>query len=222
MKRKYIYILMQILSSVCMISVGFASWTIVTPPIIAEGDINSEPVLSADDYLVITIDDLKFCEEGFVNEGKISNVGYLKLNCKLQNLAYFNTIFCTYDEEGNKTLDFDSLRIELTLSYDGYNLFETTSNQSSTHIIDGNGINITNTYPMGKKYNKYSTMLTINNILSIVEESKIDDEYTITGHEFTITYMFTYTGNDFSPIYNSLKNNSSFKVDVKLEGCNRA
>ena len=73
MNRKYFLFILQFLTSICIVSVGFASWTIVTPPIIEEGTISSEPVISADTYLDIDIDDVSYCEEGFVTDadGKI-------------------------------------------------------------------------------------------------------------------------------------------------------
>ena len=224
MNRKYFLFILQFLTSICIVSVGFASWTIVTPPIIEEGLISSEPVLATDTYLDIEIEDIKFCEEGFVTDGFLSFVGYLTLNCKVQNLDNFNKIFCTYDAEGNKHLDYDSLKIELALSYDEYNLFETTAHQSSTHIIEGNGINITDTFPTGKRYNKYVLEITLNDILTIVEDSydQSTGTYSKTEYEFTIKYQFNSSEAIFSNVHAALLTDSSFEIDVKLEGCNRA
>lgn len=225
MKRKYIIFFMQFFTTICIISVGFSSWVIVTPPIIAEGNIASSPVLSTDEYLHIEIEDIKYCEEGFVNDGLNSYIGYLTLNCTLQNLDHFNSVFCTYDLEGEKIIDYDSLKIKLTLSYNGYNLFKTTTAQSSTHIIDANGINISDSFPMGKQYNKYVIELTINDILTIVEDSynSSTDSYSKTGHEFTITYKFTSSAAVYDQVYESLSTQTNkFSIDIRLEGCNRA
>lgn len=224
MKRKYIIFFMQFFTTICIISVGFSSWIIVTPPIIAEGNITSSPVLSTDEYLHIEIEDIKYCEEGFVNDGLISYIGYLTLNCTLQNLDHFNSVFCTYNENGDKLIDFESLKIKLILSYNGYNLFKTTTAQSSTHIINANGLNITDAFPTGKQYNKYVLEFTVNDILTIVENSynSSTKTYDITGHEFTITYKFTSSDSVYNQVYSSFLNNSKFGINIEMEGCNRA
>ena len=52
MGKKYIIILMQVLTSICMLSVGFASWTIVSgASLTAEGEIKAENVESNDRYI---------------------------------------------------------------------------------------------------------------------------------------------------------------------------
>ena len=200
MKRKYIIILMQFLTSICIISVGFSSWIIVTPPIVAEGQIVSSSVMSTDEYLTISIDNLKYCSEGFVNEEKISYTGYIVLNCTL-DISKLKQDF--HDQ-------YSSIKMELSLSREGYNLFETTTKQSSTHVINSNGINITEKFPSGKKKNKYMLDITLNDVLNVDHINGL--------YYFSITYQFNSHADLYSRIYTSLTENPEFNVEVKMEG----
>lgn len=209
MKRKYIIILMQFLTSICIISVGFSSWIIVTPPISAEGQIVSSKIISTDDYLTITYDDLKYCKNGYVNDAILSYTGYITLNCSLDTEKFI------YDHQHS----YNSIRIEFVLSYDDYNLFETSAYQSFSHTIENNGLNITEKYPEGKKHKTYILDIVLNDVLGVDE----NNQCIYPSYEFSIIYQFNSSEEIFNDIYSSLsKTDSAFVIEVKMEGYNHA
>ena len=119
MKKKYIIFLMQILTSICMVSVGFASWTFVSgDSITASGNIKAEDVISNNEYIKLTNQTtLKYYKSGFVTEeNKISLTGSIDVEYTI-NLTYCNSLYS----------DFDSLKVIMYLDSNIYNIFEDTT-----------------------------------------------------------------------------------------------
>lgn len=89
MGKKYIIILMQVLTSICIVSVGFASWTIVSGVKIEEsGTISAEDVHSNDKYIeYVSHDVFRYYDTGFVSssgkDAQILLTGTLKYSYKL-------------------------------------------------------------------------------------------------------------------------------------------
>ena len=75
MGKKYIIIIMQVLTSICMLSVGFASWTIVSgASLTAEGEIKAENVESNDRYIqMISCDNFRYYDTGFLRTEETQN-----------------------------------------------------------------------------------------------------------------------------------------------------
>lgn len=204
MKIKYLIMFLPILMCSSLFSIGFASWIIGNSPEVVTGTIGTDEVFSTNAYLELTnIDNLEFCSEGYVYNNNISSTGVMTLHYKLKNLNYFNERF-----DGL----YDSIKLELKLTFNSetYNIFETTNNQSSTHLVTSDFIRVSEKFPTGKPNNQYFLELTFNYL------NAIEEDY----YYFSISYYFNNSVSDFSSIYTELQSagNNAFTIDTKIYG----
>ena len=129
MNRKYFLFILQFLTSICIVSVGFASWTIVSGVSIEEsGTISAEDVTQSTTYIEITQKSpLKYYQTGFVTgeEGSyvISEQGTLSFNCKIK-----------IDNCKNFYSDIEELKVTIYLKTNHNTIF---SDLSLSHTVDG-------------------------------------------------------------------------------------
>lgn len=89
MNKKYIYIFMQLFTSICLISVGFASWTFVCgDSITASGNIVAQDVHTDDNYIKLESTEVfRYYDTGFVSGTEdsvtITDTGTLVFNYKI-------------------------------------------------------------------------------------------------------------------------------------------
>lgn len=85
MNRKYFLFILQFLTSICIVSVGFASWTIISgDSITASGAISAKDVNQSEDFISLTAQsELKYYQTGFViqngNEYTIGTTGIMSV-----------------------------------------------------------------------------------------------------------------------------------------------
>lgn len=209
MKRKYIYIFMQLFTSLCLVSVGFASWTFVSgDTITAEGNIVAQDVNNFEEFIYFDgdIEGFKYCSSGFLtNDFKKSNVGTTTVNLMvmLDN--------CKKQYSGS-----DSLKIDLEFKYkeenNTYNIFDVAT---ITHTITLNeNVVVENaTYTQDGSYK-----------ISFVLEDYLADydplsQY-IEKEPLCIQIHFGLTDTKFKEAYdNEYLNNIDLECNILLEGC---
>lgn len=127
MKRKYIYILMQLFTSICVVSVGFASWTFVSgDSIVASGNIKAEDVIT--DNEIVSINDtnllLEYYKTGFIdldeNGNKVvSDTGILTIT--------YNINLEKYKEKNPGATNLDiKIYLDCISTYNDFNIFNST------------------------------------------------------------------------------------------------
>lgn len=207
MNRKYIYILMQLFTSICLVSVGFASWTFVSgDSITATGNIVAQDVNNFEDYIYFDgeIQGFKFCSTGFLTEDLAkSDSGIVNINMKIK------TDNCEIQYQG-----YNSLKIELELKYKEeceYDIFASTiSISNSVHInetVEVTGIEET-------QEGSYKITFTLTDFL---KDYRATNSFVETD-DLNIKIFFNLTDEQFIAGYDYFEN-IDFECNVKLEGC---
>lgn len=216
MKKKYIIFLMQILTSICMVSVGFASWTFVSgDSITASGNIKSESVNSFADYIDFDgeIQGFKYCNSCFLNDDlskstvTLDGTVYNRGTCTANLLVMLHNCKSKYNN--------DSLKIEVEFKPGEncpYDLFTNSTNVSHTITLpDG----VTMSEPQISKNGNYIVTFTLINYLANYDPNnqKIDSQ------SLSVQIHFDLTDVQFKDALPHFSNeNFNFDCDVRLEG----
>ena len=222
MKRKYIYILMQLFTSICVVSVGFASWTFVSgDSIIASGSIKAEDIHSNDKYVeLVSCDIFRYYDTGFLtgtgqydSEGKeyqqITNQG---------KISYIYTIDL-YDLKSSLD-DQTSLKISFTLSHTDITNYTLIDDYASLSYLKLNDVVLSSPKVTSyKDNNTYTVVLDIYNEVSTYS-GNADDEST-RYLTLSFEYLFDTSSVDFySEIYPCFSNNAfqfNQRIDVEFK-----
>lgn len=188
------YFILIMLSFLSIISVGFATWVTTNDSALTSditGIIEVEDVLKSNDYLEVIPESLKYYKTGFVDEkGRITNVGEMKVDITLK-LDKCKETFSAYP----------NLKISLQVLYSD-NAFYLINNNDITLIV--NVINAT------RKDNTISNNLCTTGI-------DVENFQTLSNITITVIYKFTSSMEDFSPVFESLKQ-SSFIYSARITG----
>lgn len=219
MKRKYIYILMQLFTSICVVSVGFASWTFVSgDSIIASGSIKAEDIIV--DNEIVSIDQtnlsLKYYKTGFVSTDEygndtVSDKGILSVTYII-NLE-------KYREKNPSHTNLDILiNLDCVSTDDKFNLFNnqyiTCSDDLNFYITDkANDYSITLSNKNSNILNgsRYSVNFVLNNITDDTEKEIV----------ITIDYAFQIVNKNHKKFYSDVYPKMSgitFKPSVMVNG----
>lgn len=201
---------MQFFTSICLVSVGFASWTFVSgDSITASGNIVAQDVDDSSHYIYFDnsrsdggVSGFKYCSGGFLNDdSSIILAGtcsaYLKIN--LDNCI-------------NKFSNNDSLQIKVELKYKSaneYNIFN-SNNLITYDITMGNNINII--VDSETQNNSYMLIFTLENYLNTSAEPETIDDLIVNIH-------FNLTEEQFDKAYPYLSS-MSFEYIIGIEGVN--
>lgn len=175
MNKKYVYIFMQLFTSICLISVGFASWTFVSgDSITATGNIVAQDVHSTTDYVELTNQTkLKYYKSGFVaSDNTISKTGFMSVEYTL-NIANCKTLY--------PSTDFNTLKVLLYLDAIDYNIFSDTT--ITFEIFNAELQEITSNNSLIVNESKHCLEFYLINILT--------DQFTDASYSFTVNYYFT-------------------------------
>lgn len=175
MKKKYVYIFMQLFTSICLVSVGFASWTFVSgDSITATGNIYAEDVYEATNYIELTNQSkLRYYKTGFVtSENTVSKKGSISVEYTLDIINCKNI----YPIE-----NYNTLKVVLYLDSNLYNIFEDTT--VSFDIVDGEEKVLDSNNSLIVNDNKHCLEFKITDVLS--------EDYTYVEYSFIVTYYFT-------------------------------
>ena len=220
MTKKFMISLIALLSSISLVSIGFASWTIAAGNNSISGTITAEDVMYTDHYVTITkAKPLTYCSLGFVNpdnQSVIVNKGVLDLNIQLKNLKEFKTKFST------STSNINSLGVDISLSYESQGTYQYLFNTNSSNelVFDEGKITTTDTtFALPSTYTKNTTKYNSTSFIplnGLLNGSR--DTYT-----FNVKYTFTHNSsinktNFKAKLLDTFKKPNLFKVNVKLEG----
>lgn len=202
MNKKYIYIFMQLFTSICLISVGFASWTFVSgDSITATGNIVAQDVHSTTEYVELTNQtSLKYYKSGFVTSNNtISKTGFMSVEYTL-HITNCKTLY--------PATDFNSLKILLYLDAIDYNIFNDTTVTFEILNAESQIINSNNSLIVNES--KHCLEFYLINILT--------DQFTDTEYSFIVNYYFTVATydnyeNNIYPNISKLNFNSSALIN---------
>lgn len=172
MKRKYILMFMYLLTSVCIFSIGFSSWTIVQNATIdTSGNIIAEDIVSINNYIKLTNQtNLRYYKTGFVTaDNQVSKTGYMTVEYEI------DVVNCKVLYE-----EYSSLNVIVYLDTVNYNIFDDTS--VSFELVDNND-QVIHVNSSSLNDSKHQVEFSLNNVLS--------EEYSSTTYSFEITYYFT-------------------------------
>ena len=172
MKRKYILMFMYLLTSVCIFSIGFSSWTIVQNATIdTSGNIIAEDIVSINNYIKLTNQtNLRYYKTGFVTaDNQVSKTGYMTVEYEI------DVVNCKVLYE-----EYSSLNVIVYLDTINYNIFDDTS--VSFELVDSND-QVIHVNSSSLNDSKHQVEFSLNNVLS--------EEYSSTTYSFEITYYFT-------------------------------
>lgn len=207
MKKKYVYIFMQLFTSICLVSVGFASWTFVSgDSITATGNIYAEDVHNYEDFITFDpenpIQGFKYCSGGFLDDNyKIVEYGECIVNL---DLKVYN---CSI-----QYAEYNSLKIELEFKYQDecdYNIF---NNTIENVVILSEGIEVVKQTPTSETTYKMSFIL--KNYITNYKNTQSG----IQNEDIIVKIRF-YLGDDYANAYDYFKD-MEFECVVKLEGVN--
>lgn len=220
MKKKYIIFLMQILTSICMVSVGFASWTFVSgDSIIASGNIKSESVNSFADYIDFDgdIKGFKYCNSCFLNDDlskssvTVDGTVYNRGTCTANLLIKLDNCKAKYNN--------DSLKIEIEFNpgeNSTFNLFENATNVSHTIILPEG---VTMNEPEVTKEGNYKVTFILENYLKNYDPTI---KY-VESEPLSVQIHFDLTDAQYAnAVEHFSDSNFIFDCDVRLEGVNHA
>lgn len=172
MKRKYILMFMYLLTSVCIFSIGFSSWTIVQNATIdTSGNIIAEDIVSINNYIKLTNQtNLRYYKTGFVTaDNQVSKTGYMTVEYEI------DVVNCKVLYE-----EYSSLNVIVYLDTINYNIFDDTS--VSFELVDSND-QVIHVNSSSLNDSKHQVEFSLNNVLS--------EDYSSTTYSFEITYYFT-------------------------------
>lgn len=218
MKRKYIIFLMYVLTSVCLFSIGFSSWTIVqNASVSTTGNIEASDMFNYDDFIYFDgdIQGFKYCSTCFLNED-LSKSTYYDSDLDKE----FNRGTCTINLQlrtENCSIQFndkDSIRVEVELklkdSYE-YNIFDSTIDISNTVLLNGA---IAPSSIEEIQEGSYKLIFVYSNYLKdYKDQSSIIDK-----EPLQIKVHFNLTDEQFVSAYDSFAN-MNFECIVRIEGC---
>ena len=220
MTKKFMISVIAILSSISLVSIGFASWTIASGNSTIGGIITAEDVMYTDHYVTITkAKPLTYCSKGFVNpdnQSEILNKGSLDLNVTLRNLKEFKTKFST------STSKIDSLGVDINLSYEQQGTYQYLFNTDSSKELvfdQGKITSSDSSFTLPTTYTKNTAQYTSSSFIplnGLLNGSR--DTYT-----FNVKYTFTHNSsinesNFKTKLLDTFKKPNLFKVNVRLEG----
>lgn len=223
MKRKYIYIFMQLFTSICLISVGFASWTFVSgDSITATGNIHAENIHmyirpyedtsteGPDHYEVF-----RYCDSGFLNgtgeyyldENGIQHEYQAVTQTGSLKYRYFIDLYeCKTALEAAKKSNssLNSFNIQFELSHPSILKDQSGSYEIITNYLTACTFTQSDGYTVNdneKNTNKYILNLNFYNLVNSYDGSSTNANRNL---YFEITYTFTYIKPETSNFYNDL------------------
>lgn len=204
MNRKYFLFILQFLTSICIVSVGFASWTIVSGVSIEEsGTISAEDVHTNDKYIeYLDCIPFKYYNTGFVNyddnngHDVVGTEGNLTFNYKIK----LDACLAAYNANKDGSTENYRFKLKFTLSHssvsngnDGYYIiikedYLKVKTDCSVSVIN-NTTTGANTYiPTGTL--SYSFELTFDNTcVCVIDITNILEEYKAAELEDGILYI---------------------------------
>ncbi len=207
MKRKYIIFLMYVLTSVCLFSIGFSSWTIVQNATVSTiGNIEASDMLNYDDYIYFDgdIKGFKYCSTCFLNEDlSKATSGTCTINLKLKT-----------DNCSIQFYDKDSIRVEVELKFKDncdYDIFASTIDISNTVLLNNSVApsNIEET-----QNGSYKIVFLYTDYLK--DYRSLSSE--IIEEPLQIKIHFNLTDTQFKDAYDSF-DDMNFECIVRIEGC---
>ena len=180
MKRKYILMFMYVLTSICIFSIGFSSWTIcMGDTITAQGNFLAEDVFLSNEFIYINNQSnvsLKYYETGFIDE-----------NNNITTKGSMSVDYCI-DVTKCKSLYDDSvenLRVVITLDSLNFNIYKYTTLEIV--VTDNQGNLIIPTNSINGETCSFSFIL--DGVLSDDNQNSIST--------FNVTYYFNVQSNDY-------------------------
>ena len=214
MRRKYIVLCMYFLTCICIVSVGFSSWTIVqNANIKAFGSFASSEIISHSDYIEFeSMQGFKYCSAGFLNNDLSKadkGTCTANLNIKLNN--------CAIQFQGK-----DSLKVVVEFRYESscdYNIFK-SSNMITHDIVLNEGHRVEDAIVSRTEdtnlpdYTFYRVEFVLINYLKDYRalNSIIENE------DLIIQIHFGLTSDEFAIAYPSIED-MQFQCNLKIEGC---
>ena len=221
MKRKYIIFLMYVLTSVCLFSIGFSSWTIVQNATVSTtGNIEASDMFNYDDYISFSgdIQGFNYCSTCFLNED-LSKSTYYDSNTETE----LNRGTCIINlkikpENCLNSFNSNSIRVEIELKHkevfeSELDIFKkseqinyTINYESATNVEIANiSTSRENGYILSFEFKDY--LLNYDNLDSYIENELLQ-----------IKIHFDLTNNQFMEIYDTFKY-INFECIVRIEGC---
>ena len=182
MKRKYILMFMYLLTSVCIFSIGFSSWTIVQNATIdTSGNIIAEDIITDSDYIRIEESlstSLKYYETGFIDDSNnVTLIGTM-------NITYTIDLYNCKEMYGT---DVSDLIVLVTLESNVYNLFSVVEENATIKHGD-TSIAYTRLSDSVQDPDKYVLSFTLSNVLDNVVE----------GNEYAFTVYYEFKASDYN------------------------
>lgn len=219
MKRKYIIFLMYVLTSVCLFSIGFSSWTIVQNATVSTtGNIEASDMFNYDDFIYFDgdIQGFKYCSTCFLNQDlSKAEYGTCTVNLKINKE---NCAIQYYDNGG-----YDSIRIEVEFKFkdtnsDVFNMFASEVDIDN-RILLNNVLEPDSKTPVQNGSYKVTFEYTdyLKDYRSIVAPGDTNPS-DITPDTLVVQVHFKLTDEQFATAYDSFAN-MNFECIVRIEGC---
>ena len=203
MKRKYILFLMQVFTSICMLSIGYSSWAICTGDSLEiSGNFVAEDVITNTDYILISNDSnmkLDYYETGFINENdEVVLTGTMSIEYTIV-LKNCNSLY----EDSIK-----NIRVKSNLCSTGSNLYSYVS--ESYTVLDENNTVVASGNDVITSENFYFEFI----IANVLHQENQKNEY-----KFTIQYSFTASSHeDFRKSIYPIMDDIAFNATASING----
>ena len=198
MKRKYIYILIQLFTSICVVSVGFASWTFVSgDSIVASGNIKAENVHSDDKYVeLVSCDIFRYYDTGFLTgTGQYDSEGKEYQQITNQGKVSYVYRIDLYDLKASLA-DQTSVKISFTLSHTDIPNYTLIDDYASISYIKLNDVVLSSPKVTSSRANNtYKIVLDIYDEVSTYNGNVDDDSTRYLTLSFE--YLFDTSSVDF-------------------------